>query len=936
MATILAALRIRPGEERKVLAMFFYIFFAVGAFIVGRISRDTLFLELPDAKKTLPFMYLAIAPGVSLSVWLYSRIERRFKRQEVTAGSLIAFALSVVLMRGLLEVSHAMYWVYYVWVEVFGTLMIIQCWSFANDIFNAREAKRLFAIIGGGGVVSNIAVGFGIKELVLLVGARNLLWLVVAMIAIAWALERWLSVVAKDTLRFANEQAASRAAKQGPIVKPDGPVLSNLQLRLMAGVVVLTFVVSTIVDYQFKIVTSEAIASSAERAAFFGTFFGVSGILAAIVQFGLTSRLLERYGVLVTLLLLPIGMLSGSIAMLFLPSLLAATWVKGAENVLRYSVNDATTQLLYVPVPPAQRGRAKAFIDGILKPLAIGFSGLLLLAVSSRVSINDLSYVAIVALGLWAGLLFKVKREYVRSLMLTLRKRRLDFSNTSFDISDDSTWKALFDSLTSSNDGQVLHALDMLNHASKKPRAAREKVLPLATHSSMPIRLAAFKFLGKNGEADDAEVMMRHLSDEHGEIRAAVVTALANLHREAAIRTLEPVLKDSDPKVRAAVLVGLIKHGSLDGILRAAEPLKAMLTSTVERDREAAAWVLGEIRVKNFYQPVLELFSDPAARVRMAAIVAAGHMASPELAPALIYALEDSKTAPYAVDALSRYGRDIMGLLEKVLDNDHESMLVRRQIPRILGQMGGEDALLMLQRHIGTEELGLRYQVLRALQKLHEKHPEIALDERKILDVVDAELAAHYRWLTMLDDLHLLEGDVLLRDALSVRRQQSLDRIFRLLGLLYPYRTLEIVYSNLGTPQARANAVEILDNILDGSYKRLLIPLVEDNSAQTLAVGRDHYELVVRSRRECLSALLDERDAWLVTVALHTMTAETPALSGNHLASYLDHEDPLVRETALVALAKREKNDHLEKKLDELASDHDPRVRKLAQALLNP
>lgn len=934
MNAVLAALRIRPGEERKVLAMFFYLFFAVGAFIVGRISRDTLFLELPDAKKTLPFMYLAIAPGVSLSVWFYSRFERRFRRQEVTAGSLLVFAVTVAAIRFSFDLSRWMYWIYYVWVEVFGTLMVIQCWSFANDIFNSREAKRLFAIIGGGGVVSNIAVGFFIKQLVVGVGARNLLWLVVAMIGVAWLLERWLCVVAKDALRLSNEQAASRVGKAGPISKQEGPVLANLQLRLMAAVVVLTFVVSTVVDYQFKIVTAESITQSADRAAYFGTFFGVTGILAAIVQFGLTSRLLERFGVLVTLLLLPLGMLTGSLAMLVSPSLLAASWVKGSENVLRYSVNDATTQLLYVPVPPAQRSRAKSFIDGILKPIAIGFSGLLLLAVSGLVSVRDLSYVALVALFGWAVLLVSVKREYVRSLMLTLRRRRLDFSTSSFDISDDSTWKALLVSLDSPNEGQVLHALDMLNHSTKKPRAARERVLPLAKHASMPIRLAAFKYLGRHGESEDAEVMLSQLSDPHPDIRAAVVTALANLHREAAIRSLEPVLRDPDSRVRAAVLAGLIKHGSLDGILRAAEPLKAMLTSQVERDREAAAWVLGEIRVKNFYQPVLELMNDKAARVRAAAIVAAGHMASPELAPMLIYALEDSKTAAAAVDALSRYGQDILALLEKVMDNDAESPLVRQKIPRILAQIGGEGSLLMLQRHLGTDELSLRYQVLRAMQKLHEKLPDLALDERKILDLVDQELRQHYSWLVMIHDLDLGSEDVLLMDALAVRCKQSLDRIFRLLGLLYPYRTLEIVYTNLGTPQARANAVEILDNILEGSYKRLLIALVEDNPAQTLAVGRDTYELPQRSRREYLSLLLDVNDPWLVTIALHTLCRDKPELSGDHLAEYLEHGDALVRETALYELGKRKKNDLLAKKLDALAQDHDPRVRKLAQAIM--
>ena len=53
----------------------------------------------------------------------------------------------------------------------------------------------------------------------------------------------------------------------------------------------------------------------------------------------------------------------------------AVTVAKGCDNVLRYTVNDASMQLLYVPVPSHQRGRAKAFVDGIID-LAVEAAGI--------------------------------------------------------------------------------------------------------------------------------------------------------------------------------------------------------------------------------------------------------------------------------------------------------------------------------------------------------------------------------------------------------------------------------------------------------------------------------------------------------------------------------------------------------------------------------
>ena len=37
-----------------------------------------------------------------------------------------------------------------------GSLVVIQFWTLANDVFHAREAKRLFGYIGGGGTLATL------------------------------------------------------------------------------------------------------------------------------------------------------------------------------------------------------------------------------------------------------------------------------------------------------------------------------------------------------------------------------------------------------------------------------------------------------------------------------------------------------------------------------------------------------------------------------------------------------------------------------------------------------------------------------------------------------------------------------------------------------------------------------------------------------------
>ena len=49
---------------------------------------------------------------------------------------------------------------FYVWVGVCGILAWAQVWTLANFIWTTREAKRLFSLLGSGGILGGIFGGF--------------------------------------------------------------------------------------------------------------------------------------------------------------------------------------------------------------------------------------------------------------------------------------------------------------------------------------------------------------------------------------------------------------------------------------------------------------------------------------------------------------------------------------------------------------------------------------------------------------------------------------------------------------------------------------------------------------------------------------------------------------------------------------------------------
>ena len=69
----------------------------------------------------------------------------------------------------------------------------------------------------------------------------------------------------------------------------------------------------------------------------------------------------------------------------------------------------------------------------------------------------------------------------------------------------------------------------------------------------------------------------------------------------------------------------------------------------------------------------------------------------------------------------------------------------------------------------------------------------------------------------------------LLGRALAEKSNRTLDRIYRLLGLIYPWRDVASARWAIerGDARARSSAVELLDNLLTGNLRKRLLPLLE-------------------------------------------------------------------------------------------------------------
>jgi AAA family ATP:ADP antiporter len=666
-------LPVRKGEGRLTFTLFLHSLFAVGAFLTGRTVRDALFLAHSD-RSTLAWMYVASAIAVTLNGLLYARLASRIRRDTMALGTAGLFGAGFVAM-WFLEKTHATwaYSVIYVYVEVMGALVLVQFWTLANELFNAREAKRLYGFIGAGGTFANIFIGLLQARIATTFGTPSLL-LMCAILLIGAAGASFVGG------RIGRQRLFARAATGKPSARRTGGgarVLADSHLRAVALLSAVTFLTTTLIDFQFKVVAADKLKGD-ELAAYFGYFSAIVGVLGLGLQLFGTSKLLNRVGVIGSLAVLPISLMIGDLSLVLVQTLWAASLAKGADTLFRYSINDATTQILYLPVPAQVRVSAKAFIDGVVKPMAIGLAGVLLAGYRAWAGGDPyvLGWFSLALCGVWLGVVFTLRSRYIRSLQENLKQRRLDLESARHNVIDGNTNSVLERALASDDQQEVLNALALLPHLEKLNLDAL--VAPLLDHPQPEVRVKALEYFAARPGMRFANSAFKRFDDPDPAVRAAAIDAFCAMGRDKSVRSVRTFLNDPDPRIRSAAVTGMIRFGGLDGVLVAAEALKALIDNSDPAIRQYAARVLGAIGVRNFYQPVLQLMNDPEVTVRREAIAAASVLKSPEFVIPLIYRTQSRETARDATHALTQYGSTIITTLAKVLSNRLEDAAIRQ------------------------------------------------------------------------------------------------------------------------------------------------------------------------------------------------------------------------------------------------------------------
>jgi AAA family ATP:ADP antiporter len=169
-------LNIEQGEGRRV-AVLLALAFCIGlARLFNGTASSTLFL-VAYGSGALPYIYVLVAVVIPLIGILNTRLESRLSLIQLLAGNLGGYVLVLVLLWMLVTFTSETWpvFAFTVWSEVGWVVTNLTLWGLAGRLLNVRQAKRLYGLIGAGGVTAAVAGGYLMPVIVNLISTQNLL-----------------------------------------------------------------------------------------------------------------------------------------------------------------------------------------------------------------------------------------------------------------------------------------------------------------------------------------------------------------------------------------------------------------------------------------------------------------------------------------------------------------------------------------------------------------------------------------------------------------------------------------------------------------------------------------------------------------------------------------------------------------------------------------
>ena len=353
---------IKEREVKAVIFSFLFVVVLMTAYYILRPVRDAMASDWTDAEVSwLWTLNFFISTGI---VALYGMAVSKFRFRllvptmySIFAGSFVMFYLlgSISDDRTLIDKA------FYVWVSVFSLFNISVFWSFMSELFSKEQSGRLFGIIAvgasvGGLIGPSITAFFSVS-----IGTDNLMLIASMMLLIPIPIIFYLQSKATDLNNEKLDLTPTSHPIGGNPIAGFKMLFSNPYLMSIALFIFLYTGISSFIYFELKNLLSDL--SRPERSAIWAQMDLAVNILSISIGLFATGRIVGKFGMPVTIAMVPVMVCIGLLILAISPLLGVVMILQIIRRAGNYGMTRPAREMLFTLVDRETRFKAKPVID---------------------------------------------------------------------------------------------------------------------------------------------------------------------------------------------------------------------------------------------------------------------------------------------------------------------------------------------------------------------------------------------------------------------------------------------------------------------------------------------------------------------------------------------------------------------------------------------
>ena len=414
---IRAATKVEPHELKATVLSFLFVFVLMAAYFILRPVRDSLSSDWTDEQ--LSWLWTSTFFFSVIAVSIYGAVISRIRLRIIVPSVYAFFSLTFVgfyVAGSTLGENDIVNRCYYVWLSVFSLYHLSVFWTFMSGLYNKEQAKRLFSIIAMGASAGAI-VGPAIPTFFAdNIGNLNLLLIAAVLLMVPIPIIMKLESLRISDLGNEDVQADLAGDKKlsGNPFSGFKTFVSNPYLLAIGLFILLYVLMNTFIYFELRKMMGDF--DREVRTQMWGGIDLAVNSLALLTALFATGRLATRFGMPITLALIPALMVGGWVVVALSPVLAVLIGLQVTRRAGNYAITRPGREMLFTAVDAETRFKAKPVIDIVVYRGGDVVTAWLYTALTATLGLG-LAGVALVAAALaaaWAGAGVYLGRKYER------------------------------------------------------------------------------------------------------------------------------------------------------------------------------------------------------------------------------------------------------------------------------------------------------------------------------------------------------------------------------------------------------------------------------------------------------------------------------------------------------------------------------------------